>query len=367
MDTSDPKISFDARGICEYCNNFVTNIKPSWDKQRSEHSLLRLSAEIKKRAGNAEYDCIIGLSGGLDSSYATHVSVKKMGLKPLLVHVDAGWNTDQAVGNIEKLVEGLKLDLFTDVIEWDQIKEMQTAFLRSGIPDQDLVQDAAFFTGLYKFARKYSIKSVITGSNYSTECCREPEEWGGYLGIDKSLFKDIYRKFGQGGQSKFPLIDIIKYKFVYQRLMGMKMYHPLNFIEFNKQSAENELNTLYDWKPFKHKHHESRFTVFYEDFWLPNRFGFDKRRAHFSSLIMTGQLSRQEALVRLSSPELTEAVMDKEISYISDKLEIDHIELDHLMNLPKKTYADYKNKRWLIMLGAYLFRLFGLEKRYFRK
>ena len=113
MDTSDPKISFDARGICEYCNNFVTNIKPSWDKQRSEHSLLRLSAEIKKRAGNAEYDCIIGLSGGLDSSYATHVSVKKMGLKPLLVHVDAGWNTDQAVGNIEKLVEGLKLLAYT--------------------------------------------------------------------------------------------------------------------------------------------------------------------------------------------------------------------------------------------------------------
>jgi N-acetyl sugar amidotransferase len=367
MDTSDPKISFDDRGICEYCNNFIYNIKPSWDKQRSEQSLLRLSSEIKKRAGNAEYDCIIGLSGGLDSSYATHVAVNKMGLKPLLVHVDAGWNTNQAVGNIERLVEGLQLDLFTDVVEWDQVKEMQLAFLRSGIPDQDLVQDAAFFTGLYKFARKYSIRSVITGSNFSTECCREPEEWGGYLGIDKTLFKDIYRRYGAGKKSKFPLIDIIKYKFVYQRLMGMKMYHPLNFVEFNKQAAEIELNSLYGWKPFKHKHHESRFTVFYEDFWLPKRFGFEKRRAHFSSLILTGQLGRTEALDRLSKPELTQIAMDKEIKFVADKLEIKRSDLDLLMQLPKKTYADYKNKRWLIMLGAYLFRLLGLEKRYFRK
>ena len=195
MDTSDSKITFNDIGECEYCSNFKENIFSEWQKQINNNSLKRISNNIKKRSSSSDYDCIIGLSGGLDSSYATHIAVKKMGLKPLLVHVDAGWNTDQAVSNIEKLVEGLGLDLFTDVIEWEDIKEMQLAFLESGISDQDLVQDAAFFSGLYKFARKNKINNVLTGSNYSTECCREPEEWGGYLGIDKTLFNNIYKRF----------------------------------------------------------------------------------------------------------------------------------------------------------------------------
>ena len=304
MDTSDSKISFNSIGICEYCENYSQKILPNWEQQLRHGQLSQLADVIKTRSKGGEYDCIIGLSGGLDSSYATHIAVKVMGLNPLLVHVDAGWNTDQAVGNIEKLVEGLNLDLFTDVIEWNDVKEMQLAFLKSGISDQDLVQDAAFFSGLYKFARTHKIRNVITGSNYSTECCREPEEWGGYLGIDRRLFHDIYRQFGQTEKSKFPLVDIVKYKFIYQKLLGMKMFHPLNYVPYKKQNAEAELAKLYGWKSFKHKHHESRFTVFFEDYWLPKRFGFEKRRAHFSSLIMTGQMTREEALVGIYSPNL---------------------------------------------------------------
>lgn len=367
MDTTDPNITFNEEGICEYCLNYKDVIKPAWQHNKSAIGIKRLAKSISDRNKNSEYDCIIGLSGGLDSSYATHVAVKVMGLNPLLVHVDAGWNTDQAVGNIERLVEGLNCDLYTDVVEWSDVKEMQRAFLESGISDQDLVQDAAFFSGLYKFARKHNIKSVVTGSNYSTECCREPEEWGGYLGIDKLLFKDIYRKFGREKKSSFPLVDIITYKFVYQKLLGMKMYHPLNYIEFNKHSAEMELNRLYGWKPFKHKHHESRFTVFFEDYWLPKRFGFEKRRAHFSSLIMTEQMQRNEALDRISTPELDEKTMKKEIEYICDKLDLTHDELNNLRDMEIKTYKDYRNKRDLIMLGAKIFRILGLEKRYFRK
>ncbi|SUQ00474.1 Predicted ATPase of the PP-loop superfamily implicated in cell cycle control [Yersinia ruckeri] len=194
MDTSDPNIHFDSDGCCDYCHNYESNIKPNW--KVDDAALMALADTIKKEGENKDFDCIIGLSGGLDSSYAAYVAKEKMGLRPLLFHVDAGWNTDQAVGNIEKLIEGLGLELYTEVVNWEEMKDLQLSFLKAGIPDQDLVQDAAFFSALYKFAHEHNVKHVITGSNFSTECCREPEEWGGYLGIDKLLFNDIHNQFG---------------------------------------------------------------------------------------------------------------------------------------------------------------------------
>lgn len=367
MDSSDPNIIFDENGICHHCKNFSISIEPNWQtNEDGSFQLEKLSESIKKDSKGRDFDCIIGLSGGLDSSFVAHIAVKKMGLKPLLVHVDAGWNTDQAVGNIEKLVDGLGLDLYTEVVNWDEMKRLQLAFLRSGIPDQDLVQDAAFFSGLYKFARAHKIKHVITGSNFSTECCREPEEWGGYLGIDKMLFGDIWNKFGDGELKSFPLTDILVYKLLYQKVLGMKVHHPLNMVPYNKVEAEKELYDLYGWQRFKHKHHESRFTRFYEDYWLPRRFGFEKRRAHFSSLIMTGQMSREEALERISKPEMDEHFLEQEFEYVAHKLDLSVDQLQELFRMPIKTYRDYRNKRWLIMLGANILRMLGLEKRYFK-
>jgi N-acetyl sugar amidotransferase len=367
MDSSAPNITFDGRGWCDYCVGFESNISPNWDNGLSgENELLRLSENIRKGSKHTEFDCIIGLSGGLDSSYAAYVAVEKMGLRPLLFHVDAGWNTDQAVGNIEKLVDGLGLDLYTEVINWNEIKNLQVAFLRSGIPDQDLVQDAAFFGGLYKFARKNGIQHIITGSNFSTECCREPEAWGGYLGIDGRLFKDILHKFGSGELKSFPLVDIFVYKIFYQKILRMKVHHPLNLVPFYKLEAERELHQRYDWNHFQHKHHESRFTRFFEDYWLPRRFGFEKRRAHFSSLIMTGQMNREDALKRISTPEMSEHFLCQEFEYIANKLDLTESELQDLLDMPKKTYANYKNKRWMIGLGANLLVCLGLERRLFR-
>lgn len=364
MDTTDPHITFNSSGICEYCQNFDGFIKPNWNEDPA--ALKSMADSIKADSKNSDFDCIIGLSGGLDSSYAAYVAKEKMGLRPLLFHVDAGWNTDQAVGNIEKLIEGLGLELYTEVINWEEMKDLQLSFLKSGIPDQDLVQDAAFFSSLYKFARQNNIKHIITGSNFSTECCREPEEWGGYLGIDKLLFNDIHTKFGQSELSTFPLIDILVYKVLYQKIMGVKVHHPLNLVPFNKKDAEDQLESMFGWKRFKHKHHESRFTRFYEDYWLPNRFGFHKRRAHFSSLIMTGQMTREAALARISSPEMDEHFLTEEFEYVAHKLDLSTAQLQELFELPKKTYSDYKNKRWLIGLGATVLRKLGLEKRYFR-
>lgn len=367
MNTSDSKIKFNNFGECDYCFNFQNNIKPLWHFASEGISALKtMAAAISDSGKDKDFDCIIGLSGGLDSSYVAYIAKEKMGLRPLLFHVDAGWNTDQAVGNIEKLVDGLGLDLYTDVVNWEEVKRMQVAFLRSGIPDQDLVQDAAFFTGLYKFARKHKIKHIITGSNFSTECCREPEEWGGYLGIDKTLFADIWAKCGDEKPHDFPLVDILVYKVWYQKILGMKVHHPLNLVPYVKKDAEDELEQRVGWQRFKHKHHESRFTRFYEDYWLPRRFGFDKRRAHFSSLIMTGQMTRDQALERIAKPEMDEQFLNQEFEYVAHKLGLSVSELQAIFESPIKTFRDYKNKRDLISFGSNVLRKLGLEKRFFR-
>ncbi|GAB3459610.1 N-acetyl sugar amidotransferase [Massilia terrae] len=367
MDASDPNISFDDTGLCDYCNNYQLVIKPNWHTDaRGEAELAALAEKIAADGKGKDFDCIIGLSGGLDSSYAAYIAKEKMGLRPLLFHVDAGWNTDQAVGNIEKLVDGLGLDLYTEVINWEEMKDLQVAFFKSQIPDQDLPQDAAFFSSLYKFARKNKIKYVITGSNYSTECCREPEEWGGYLGIDRTLFEDIHRRFGRRPLKTFPLLDILVYKGMYQYLFGMEVAKPLNMVPFVKKDAEDELERRFGWKRFQHKHHESRFTRFYEDFWLPRKFGFHKRRAHFSSLIMTGQMTREQALDRIACPEMDEHFLAQEFEYVASKLDLSVDELQAIFEGENKTYRDYKNKRWLIGMGTNTLRMLGIEKRYFR-
>jgi N-acetyl sugar amidotransferase len=367
MDTSDPSILFDGNGVCDYCRNFLFNIVPNWHTDvRGYNELMTISDKIKKEGKGKDFDCIIGLSGGLDSSYVAYVAKEVMGLRPLLFHVDAGWNTDKAVGNIEKLCNGLRLDLYTEVINWEEMKDLQVAFLKSQIADQDLPQDYAFFSALYKFAKKNKIKYVLTGGNFSTECCREPEEWGGFPGIDTLLVKDIHTKFGKRPLKTFPLVDIFTYKIYYRYVLGMQVFKPLNLVPYIKKEAEQLLIERFGWEPFQHKHHESRFTRFYEDFWLPRKFGFEKRRAHFSSLILTDQMSREEALERISNPELSEEFLQKEFDYVADKLDLTRDELQEIFNGENKTFHDYKNKIKLIGLGAQVMQKLGLEKRLFR-
>lgn len=367
MDTSDSMIKFDEHGLCDHCNNYDLNIKPNWHTgSRGYEELMRGAELIKKEGAGKDFDCIIGLSGGLDSSYTAYVAKEIMGLRPLLFHVDAGWNTDQAVGNIEKLVDGLGLDLYTEVINWEEMKDLQVAFLKSGIADQDIPQDCAFFSALYKFARKNKIKYVLTGGNYSTECCREPNEWGAYPGIDKTLIKDIHDKFGSRPLKSFPITDVLLYKVFYHRILGMKVFKPLNLVPYDKKEAEKLLNEKFGWLPFQHKHHESRFTRFYEDYWMPRKFGYEKRRAHFSSLIMTGQLSKESALERISKPELSDEFMKNEFKFIANKLGLTEEQLTEIFNQPNKSHKDYKNKLWLIQFGAKLINLLGIERRHYR-
>ncbi|PMC15697.1 N-acetyl sugar amidotransferase [Oligella urethralis] len=367
MDTSDPHIVFNDKGESDYCTNFDENIKPNWHTdERGHKELMDMAEKIKADGKGRDYDCIIGLSGGLDSSYTAYIAKEKMGLRPLLYHVDAGWNTEQAVSNIEKLAKGLNLELHKEVINWEEMRDLQVAFLKSQIADQDLPQDIAFFSALYKFARKNKIKYVLTGANYSTECCREPLEWGGYPGIDKTLMDDIHRCFGQIKLKTFPVVDILVYKVYYRYVLGMQVFKPLNLVPYIKEDAERELEQMFGWERFQHKHHESRFTRFYEDYWLPRKFGYEKRRAHFSSLILTNQMTREEALGRLSKPELDEDFLQQEFTYVAHKLGLTSEELEKIFNGENKTFNDYKNKKKLIDIGARVMQKLGLEKRLFR-
>ncbi len=367
MDTSDSKITFDDNGVSDHWLNFEQNIKPNWNTGKEGHAeLMQIAEKIKQEGVGKDFDCIIGLSGGLDSSYTAYIAKEVMGLRPLLFHVDAGWNTDQAVGNIEKLVDGLGLDLYTDVINWEEMKDLQLAFLKAQVPDQDIPQDTAFFSALYKFARKNKIKYVLTGGNYSTECCREPDEWGAYPGIDKMLIMDIHKKFGTRPLTTFPIVDLLVYKIYYQYILGMKVFKPLNLVPYIKKDAEQLLQDRFGWLPFKHKHHESRFTRFYEDYWMPRKFGYEKRRAHFSSLIMTGQMTREEAIERISQPELDENFLKSEFEYVANKLSLTVAELQALFDGENKSFHDYKNKYSLVGLGGRVLRALGLERRQFR-
>jgi N-acetyl sugar amidotransferase len=367
MDTSDANIVFDENGISDYYHNFQKNILPKWNTGKDGYyELKRISEKIRKEGRGKDFDCIIGISGGLDSSYTAYVAKEIMGIRPLLFHVDAGWNTDRAVGNIEKLCKGLDLELFTEVINWEEMKNLQRAYLKSQVAGQDAPQDIAFFSGLYKFARKYNIKYVLTGANYSTECCKEPPEWGAYPGIDKLLVMDIFKKYGTGNLKTFPILDILSYKVLYQVFYGMKVFKPLNLVPYIKKDAEDLLFSKFGWEKYQHKHHESRFTRFYEDYWLPRKFGYEKRRAHFSSLILTGQMTRDEALNRISVPELDENTQKNEFEYIAHKLDFTVDELKEIFEGTNRTFMDYRNKRWLINLGTRVLMAIGKENRLMR-
>jgi N-acetyl sugar amidotransferase len=362
MDTSDAAIMFDSLGVCDHCNGFHRDIQPHWYPNEHGIRLFRKQAEkIKASRKTSPFDCIIGLSGGLDSSFLLHYAVTEFGLRPLVFHVDGGWNTDIAVNNIQMLVEKLKLDLFTEVINWDEMRDFQLAFFKSGVPHIDLPQDHAFVATLYHFANKNGIKYILNGGNYSTECVRNPKEWL-YYGTDMSQIRDIHRRFGTRPLSTYPLSGILYHKFYLKYMKGIRVVKPLNYMPYTKSKAVEVLSQCYGWRTYAQKHFESRFTRFYEGYWLPTRFGFDTRRVQFSSLILTGQMTRDEGLEKLTRPSYDAATADEEFAYVAMKLGISVDELKGYHQMPKKSYRDYRNEEWLFDLGARVLRFFGTER-----
>jgi N-acetyl sugar amidotransferase len=361
MDTTDSMIVFDDKGVCDHCNTFKSVTLPTWDTGAvGQEKLTHLVEAIKSEGRGKDFDCIIGMSGGIDSSYLTYIAVEKMGLRPLVFHVDAGWNSQIAVNNIECIIDRLGLDLFTEVIDWQEMRDLQLAFFKSGVPHIDTPQDHAFFATMYKFATKHNVKYILTGANLSTECIRNPVEWM-YYQSDSRQLKDIHKKFGSRPLRNFPITSILWHKLWLPYFKGIKVVRPLNMVPYVKEEAKQLLMDRFGWQPYPQKHFESRFTKFYESYWLPKRFGYDVRRVQYSSLIVTGQMSRDEALAILKKPSYDEKTIRQEIEFVSNKLGITVDELSSFMDLPLRTYKDYKNQRQIYDFGARAMRVLGLE------
>lgn len=357
MDTTDPLIMFDKDGVCNHCIEAKIKLDNGWFPNENGKKLLLSTAErIRKASKKNEYDVIVGVSGGIDSSYLLHLVTKEMNLRPLVVHVDAGWNSEIAVKNIENLVKRLNLDLFTYVVNWEEIKDLQLSFLNASVANQDIPQDHVFFAKLYEFAVSNKIKYVVTGSNLTSESIL-PSEWG-YTAGDATQIKAIHKKFGTKVLKSYPMMSYWQNKVIWPYVKKMEIVRPLNWIDYDKNKAIDFLQENYGWRYYGGKHHESHWTKFFQSYYLPTKFGYDKRKAHLSSMIVAGQITREEAIAELEEPVFEEEDVKKQKSFVAKKLGISLEELERLIALPNKSYRDYPNQEKLNKFFIKLKRLF---------
>jgi len=354
VDSSYPDVQFDEFGVSHTYNDFHSNVKKYWQTgANGKRHLEELVLSIKRDGRGKEFDCIMGLSGGLDSSYMLHKMVTEFGLRPLVFHVDGGWNSELAVHNINVLVDKLGLDLYTEVINWQEMRNFQLAMFKSGVPHIDIPQDHSFIAVLYKFAREHGIKYILNGGNIASESVAVPSEIF-YWGTDLVQIRDILAQFGSVPMKSYPFSSILHHKLYLRYFRGIKVFKPLNYMPFVQKDAISTLQRIYNWKPYSQKHFESRFTRFFEGYWLPTRFGVDVRRAQFSSLILSGQMTREAALTRLEQPPYDSELMRQDFEYVATKLGIDTDELRGLHEMPKKFYWDYRNRNNFFKLGEWV-------------
>lgn len=339
MDTTDPTITFDESGMCSHCHHFDTYAKTIWSPTPEGRSQLdSIMASIKKKNIAKPYDCILGLSGGIDSSYLALV-LKQYKMRVLAVHVDGGWNSELAVNNIQTVIEHCGFDLHTHVVDWECMRELQLAYFRSGVSNLDVPQDHAFFAVLHAEALANRCNVFMSGGNAATELCF-PADWHGDA-MDKINLLDIFQKHGTGPLEHYPTISWIDW-FILFKLRGFVQVRPLNYMPYSISQAIRELE-LIGWRAYPRKHGESIFTKFFQNYFLPTRFGFDKRRPHLSSRIHSGDLSRAEALRLLELPLYEDNELKHDKAYVAKKLSISVQELDAFLTLPKRSYHEYRN------------------------
>ena len=341
MDTTDAEITFDKNGVCNHCKKFEKDIKPKWfPNEVGREKLDKIIEQIQTDGKDKEYDCVIGLSGGVDSSYLAYVlRTQYPKLKILAIHIDGGWNSELAVHNIENIVKILDIDLYTGVINWEEMKDLQLAYFKSQLANQDVPQDHAFFATLYAVANKYKIKYFLSGGNYATESIL-PSSWG-YNAMDATQLKAVHKKFGKIKLKDYTTVSFFQKYIYYPLIKKFKIIRPLDLMEYNKEEAKKIIIEKINWRDYGGKHHESRFTKFFQAHWLPTKFGYDKRKAHLSSLIVAGQITRDEAQGELDKPlyDANELKEDKE--FLAKKMGLSLKEFNEIMKQENKTFKDY--------------------------
>jgi N-acetyl sugar amidotransferase len=336
MDTSDPEIVFDDAGVCNHCHDYDRLVAQKVLGGEAGRAYLEGLVEKIKRAGRGKsYDCIIGVSGGVDSTYVAYL-VKKMGLRPLAVHMDNGWDSELAVKNIEETLKRLGIDFYTEVLDWEEFKDIQVAMLKACTPDSEVPSDHAIAAVLGDMADKLKVKYIISGANVRTES-HLPRAWS-YGHFDWKYIRSVHKMFGTHRLRSFPHVGLLTY---YRRLLTQVRIDVLNYIDYNKNEAMRILQNELGWRYYGGKHYESIYTRFYQGYILPAKFGFDKRRSHLSSLICSGEITRQAALKELEKPTYPPTMQEEDREYVVKKLGFTDEQFEAIMEAPKKTFWEY--------------------------
>lgn len=338
MDTTDPDITFDADGVSNHWHECVQlRQSAALTHGHAKAKLERVVSEVKRAGRGKAYDCVLGLSGGVDSSYLAHLAVE-LGLRPLIVHFDNGWNSELAVSNIENLVKGLKLDLHTFVMDWPEFRDLQRAYFKASVIDLEVPTDHMILGALYQIAGKNRLKFILSGTNVVTEGIL-PRRWY-YPKFDLANLRDIHKRFGTLPLRKLPALGFWQMTY-YNQLRGIKSIALLDLVEYNKNAAKSLLVTRYGWRDYGGKHFESVFTRFYQGHILPHKFNIDKRKAHLSTLICSGQMSRAEALAELDRPAYDTSMQAEDKRYVAKKLGFSEPEFDAILGLPNRSHEEF--------------------------
>jgi N-acetyl sugar amidotransferase len=340
MDTSDPDITFDEKGVCSHCHRYDVELpKRVFKGTEAESKLNSLLSQIRASGKDKEYDCIIGVSGGVDSTYVAYIT-KKLGLRPLAIHFDNGWNSELAVSNIEKTLDKLGIDLFTYVIDWEEFRDLQLSFLKASTPDGEIPTDHAINALLFKQASKRNIKYIISGMNFATESMAV-KAWS-YGHSDWKYIRSVHKQFGSSSLKNYPHFNIFNL-FAWTYMKKIKTVSILNYLNYNKKEVMNVLQNELGWVYYGGKHYESVYTRFFQGYILPQKFNIDKRRGHLSDLINSGQIKRETALSEIMTTGYDPVLMAQDKQFVMKKLLLTAEEFEDLMKLPKKTFIDFPN------------------------
>jgi len=354
MDTTDPEITFDSEGVSNHWYEYQEAARRQLLPAGPAKAQLKRLVDSMKNAGRGKpYDCVLGMSGGVDSSYLAHLAVD-LGLRPLIVHFDNGWNSELAVSNIERLVKGLNLDLHTFVMDWPEFRDLQRAYFKASVVDLEVPTDHMILGALYQIATKNGLKYILSGTNVATEAIL-PRRWY-YSKFDLANLRDIHRQFGTLPLRKLPALGFWQMTY-YNQLRGVGSAALLDLVEYNKSVAKALLTERYDWRDYGGKHYESVFTRFYQGYILPQKFNIDKRKAHLSNLICSGQVTRAAALSELQQPTYDPAMQAEDKRFVAKKLGFTEAEFDAILALPNRRHEEFATdaklrRRYFRLLGA---------------